>query len=73
MSQDDGASPAVCPRCGRVDVDCEDAAARQAGVRAACMVNLQYGRLACGYPLCACNMTPLRALAAIRAFLGCPQ
>lgn len=59
-TDDSGASPAVCPRCGRVEVDCEDKAAVERAATAAA----------------GCRNTWIersRLRAAIRAFLGCPK
>ena len=61
---DDGASPAVCPRCGRVGVDCEDKAAVERAVKYAC-------KLSCDWPQCDCAW-PDDMMTGIRLFLGCP-
>ena len=70
MSNDDGASPAVCPRCGRVDVDCEDRDTIRLAIKAGCRAADIH--LDCAYPACACHGMPKAIPAAIRAFLGCP-
>ena len=60
MTDDAGASPAVCPRCGRVDVNCEDAAAIERAINTMGTISRIW-------------LTPTSVKFAIRAFLGCPR
>ena len=65
-TDDAGASPATCPRCGRVGVDCED----EAAIERAVMAFAEPRRAWSSHHIL--DAIP-RIRAAIRAFLGCPR